>query len=93
VGKRVIMVLVAAGVGYVIYSLTGSSDLSYIGRSLSRVLGSGGVVFLSFGMIHLVYGTLGAGKSYYAVRKCVEAMLNGKMVVTNFRMYPTWVDQ
>lgn len=44
-------------------------------------------------MIRLVTGPLGTGKSYYAVRKAVEALKLGKMVVTNFAMADDWVEQ
>lgn len=38
----------------------------------------------------MVTGPLGAGKSYYGVRKAVEALEAGKIVVTNFGMVPDW---
>ena len=38
-------------------------------------------------------GPLGTGKSYYAVRKSVSSLLQGKMVATNFDMREDWVDQ
>lgn len=44
-------------------------------------------------MIRLVTGPLGTGKSYYGVRKAVEAMRSGKLVVTNFDLVDDWVDQ
>jgi hypothetical protein len=44
-------------------------------------------------MIRLVTGPLGTGKSYYAVRKSVGSLLQGKMVATNFDMRADWVDQ
>jgi hypothetical protein len=44
-------------------------------------------------VIRLVTGPLGTGKSYYGVRKAVEGMRSGKLVVTNFDLVPDWVDQ
>src|SRR3954453_9762913 len=44
-------------------------------------------------MIRLVTGPLGTGKSYYAVRKAVASLREGKMVATNFDMREDWVDQ
>ncbi len=44
-------------------------------------------------MIRLVTGPLGTGKSYYGVKKAVEAMERGKIVITNFGMEPDWVAQ
>ena len=44
-------------------------------------------------VIRLVTGPLGTGKSYYGVRKAVEAMERGKIVVTNFGMEADWVRQ
>lgn len=44
-------------------------------------------------MIRLVTGPLGTGKSYYGVRKAVQAIVNGKLVATNFDMQPDWVDR
>ncbi len=41
----------------------------------------------------VVTGPLGAGKSYYGVRKAVESLERGKMVITNFRMTPEWQDK
>jgi Zonular occludens toxin (Zot) len=41
----------------------------------------------------MVTGPLGSGKSYYGVRKAVEALEQGKVVVTNFRMTPEWTDR
>jgi hypothetical protein len=38
----------------------------------------------------VVTGPLGSGKSYYGVRKAVDALEEGKVVVTNFRMEPDW---
>ncbi|HET8862319.1 MAG TPA: zonular occludens toxin domain-containing protein [Solirubrobacterales bacterium] len=44
-------------------------------------------------MIRLVTGPLGTGKSYYGVRKAVEAIETGRMVVTNFAMEPDWIER
>ena len=44
-------------------------------------------------MIRLVTGPLGTGKSYYGVRKAVQALHSGKLVATNFDMSPDWADQ
>lgn len=44
-------------------------------------------------MIRLVTGPLGTGKSYYGVRKAVQAIVNGKLVATNFDMQPDWVER
>lgn len=44
-------------------------------------------------MIALVTGTPGAGKSYYAVRQAVEALEQGKVVVTNFQMQADWIER
>jgi Zonular occludens toxin (Zot) len=44
-------------------------------------------------VIRLVTGPLGTGKSYYGVRKAVEAMRGGKLVVTNFDLVDDWADQ
>lgn len=41
-------------------------------------------------MIALVTGPPGAGKSYYAVRKAVEAVESGKYLVTNFPLVDDW---
>ncbi len=38
----------------------------------------------------VVTGPMGAGKSYYAVRKAAEALESGRFVITNFRMTPDW---
>ncbi len=42
-------------------------------------------------MIRLVTGPLGTGKSYYGVRKAVEGLERGKIVITNFAMEDDWV--
>jgi hypothetical protein len=44
-------------------------------------------------MIRLVTGPLGTGKSYYGVRKAVQALVGGKLVATNFDMQPDWIDR
>jgi adenosyl cobinamide kinase/adenosyl cobinamide phosphate guanylyltransferase len=38
----------------------------------------------------VVTGPLGSGKSFYAVRKAVDALERDKVVITNFRMSPDW---
>lgn len=43
--------------------------------------------------ISLVTGPLGSGKSFYGVRKAVDGVESGKVVVTNFRMTPDWTDK
>ena len=44
-------------------------------------------------MIRLVTGPLGTGKTYYGVRKAVQAMREGRLVATNFDLVDDWVDQ
>jgi hypothetical protein len=41
-------------------------------------------------LIYYVTGTLGAGKSYYAVRKIARALMQGKAVATNVRLGDGW---
>jgi zonular occludens toxin Zot len=41
-------------------------------------------------VIYYVTGTLGAGKSYYAVRKIARALLSGKAVATNVKLADGW---
>ncbi len=43
--------------------------------------------------LNLVTGGLGTGKSYYAVRKGVEAMSKGRMLVTNFALEGDFAEQ
>lgn len=47
--------------------------------------------FLCLGSITLVTGPLGSGKSFYMVREAVNAIRQGRMVITNFRMHPDWL--
>lgn len=41
----------------------------------------------------MVTGPLGCGKSYYGIRKAIDALEAGKVVVTNFRMTPEWYER
>jgi hypothetical protein len=50
-------------------------------------------LFCCLGIIRLVTGPLGTGKSYYAVRKAVEQLLFGKMIITNFSLREDWVQR
>jgi adenosyl cobinamide kinase/adenosyl cobinamide phosphate guanylyltransferase len=43
--------------------------------------------------ISLVTGPLGTGKSFYAIRKAVDSLESGKVVITNFPMSPDWTDR
>ncbi len=89
-------IVVAAVAGSVAYALGLGAEVAYIVRSVVRHLVSYGasVTYLpAFGMIRLVTGPLGTGKSYYGVRKAVQAILNGKLVATNFDLVDDWVEQ
>ncbi len=44
-------------------------------------------------MIRLVSGPLGTGKSYYGVRKAVQALHSGKLVATNFDLVDNWTER
>ncbi|MFZ1007196.1 MAG: zonular occludens toxin domain-containing protein, partial [Candidatus Sulfotelmatobacter sp.] len=46
-----------------------------------------------FGIIRLVTGPLGTGKSYFGVRAATGALKAGSIVVTNFDLVPNWTDQ
>lgn len=46
-----------------------------------------------FGIVRLVTGPLGTGKSYYGVRMATDALMQGALVATNFDMSPDWVDR
>jgi len=41
-------------------------------------------------VIMYVTGILGAGKSYYGARKIADALLRGKVVITNMQLVPGW---
>jgi hypothetical protein len=87
---------VAAAVGALAYSLGAAPEVVYVLRSVARHL-AGGYGFVralpALGMIRLVTGPLGTGKSYYGVRKAAQALREGKLVATNFDMVDDWVDQ
>jgi len=38
-GRRILFIFIAAAVGFLVYTATGSSDLSYIARSIARTVG------------------------------------------------------
>lgn len=44
-------------------------------------------------MIELITGSPGSGKSYYAVRKVVDSILRGRVVVTNIPLVPDFAEK
>lgn len=46
-----------------------------------------------FGIVRLVTGPLGTGKSYFGVRMAVRGLKQGALVATNFDMVDDWTDQ
>lgn len=44
-------------------------------------------------MIYYVTGPLGAGKSYYAVRKMAKALIDGRAVIGNVELAPDWAER
>jgi hypothetical protein len=94
-GRWFFAIVAGAVVGVVAYAVGLPAPVVYVLRSVARHLAHGELPPLlpSFGIIRLVTGPLGTGKSYYGVRKAVEAMQRGKIVITNFSMEPDWVRQ
>lgn len=96
-GRWLLAIVLAAVVGAIGYAVGLPSPVVYVLRAIARHFASsrGALPPLlpAFGIIRLVTGPLGTGKTYYGVRKAVEAMERGKVVVTNFAMEPDWVDQ
>jgi len=91
--RWVVAIIAAAIVGSVAYSAGLDSDVVYILRAITRhlVSSAGFIVLPALGTITLVTAPPGGGKSYYAIRRVVDALMEGKPVAGNVELDQDWV--
>jgi len=91
--RWLVAIVAAAVVGSIAYSIGLGPEVAYVLRSITRhLVNSSGMLALPvLGTITLVTAPPGGGKSYYAIRRVVDALMEGKPVAGNVELDEDWV--